>query len=290
MPCYTPLPAYRTPAGVVSVHRRDGYTGPASSLQLRCGNCIGCRTDRSRAWALRIVHESMMHQANSFITLTYDNEHLPNDGGLDVRSWQLFAKRLRKALGPFRFYHCGEYGPNTNRPHYHAAIFGHDFAGDRLLLRRTKQTNLYSSPLLQQTWGLGYATVGDLTIESAAYIARYCMKKLNGQPAAEQYGDLRPPYATMSRGGRTGQGGIGQSWFKKYKTDVYPSDEITHKGRKFRPPKYYDNKLTKEELTALQNKRRQHVNRKDNTPERLRTRERVKNKQLALRQEALKTL
>lgn len=268
MPCYTPLKAYRGPGGTISFDSKKGWSD--RPLQFRCGHCIGCRTDQSRAWALRMIHESLMHEANSFVTLTYDDEHLPEDGGLHVEDWQRFAKRFRKNIGPLRFYHCGEYGPNTNRPHYHAAIFGHDFAADRLLLRRTKQADLYTSPLLQHTWGLGFVTVGNLTYESAAYVARYCMKKLTGNQGAEEYGDLRPPYATMSL-----KPGLGKPWLDKYHSDVYPSDEVVHAGRKFRPPKYYDAQLGEQELKDLKDKRLRHMNREDTTEQRLRVREKV---------------
>lgn len=277
MPCFTPLKAYRAPGGSIAFDSARGWSD--RPLELRCRNCIGCRQDRARAWALRCVHESLLHERNCFVTLTYDDEHLPNDGGLDVRHWQLFAKRLRKAIGPFRFYHCGEYGEKTRRPHYHALLFGQDLAGDWMLLRHQNGSDVYTSRLLQQTWGLGEASIDHLNYSTAEYVTRYCMKKLNGNLGAETYGTLRPPYATMSRGGRTGLGGIGSTWFDKYYTDVYPSDEVVHAGRKFRPPKYYDDKLAQklgpEALEALRVKRLTHMNKENSTHQRLKVREKV---------------
>jgi len=268
LPCYTPLKAYRAPGGQIKFDSKSGWAD--RPLTFRCGHCIGCRQDLARSWAIRIMHESLMHANNCFITLTYDDDHLPDDGGLQVDDYQRFTKRLRKNLGPFRYYHCGEYGPNTHRPHYHACLFGLDFASDRVLLRRTKQSDLYTSPLLQQTWGLGTVTVGNLTYESAEYVARYCMKKLTGNAGAEEYGDLRPPYSSMSL-----KPGLGSAWFDKYHRDVYPADEVVHKGRRFRPPKYYDGKLEEAALRELKMKRLKHMNTEEQTERRLRIREQV---------------
>lgn len=216
-----------------------------------------------------MIHESQMHERNSFVTLTYDKENQPPDGSLKVEDWQRFAKRLRKTLGPFRFYHCGEYGETNGRPHYHAALFGIDFTKDRVLLRVERGTKLYTSPLLRQIWGHGHVTAGQLTYQSAAYVARYVMKKLTGK-MAEEYGPLRPPYATMSR-----RPGIGSTWLEKFHTDVYPSDEVIHNGRKFKPPRYYDEKLTPEQLVRVKNKRKDKAAERAEqlTPEKLKIKE-----------------
>lgn len=271
MPCYTPLKAYRAPGGGVAFDSRRGYAD--RPLELRCGQCIGCRLEHSRQWATRMIHEAQMHTHNSFITLTYDKEHLPQDGSLKVDHWQRFAKRLRQSIGPFRFFHCGEYGGQTNRPHYHACLFGYDFTKDRVLLRKTLNTNLYTSPLLQQIWGNGYVTVGDLTYQSAAYVARYCLKKITGDLAKKvHYGDRRPEYVTMSR-----RPGIGSTWYEKFHTDVFPSDEVVHNGKKFKPPRYYDEKLTPKQLLTVRKNRADKAAKfqKDRTPERLKAREQV---------------
>lgn len=258
MPCFRPLKAYRAPGGGVAFDSKKGYVD--RPLELPCGQCVGCRVERSRQWALRCVHESQMHAANCFITLTYDAEHLPPDGGLRVRDWQLFAKRLRKAIGPFRFFHCGEYGEETGRPHLHACIFGWDFASDRVLLRRSGEFSLYHSPVLSGVWAMGHCSVGELTYESAAYVARYVMKKLTGPQGEAAYSRTCPrtgrrfavaaPYVTMSR-----RPGVGSTWFEKFGAEVYPADEVVHKGRRFRPPRFYDSKLSEEVLDGLKAKR-----------------------------------
>lgn len=229
-----------------------------------------------------MLHEAQMHEKNSFITLTYDKEHLPENGSLEVTDWQRFAKRLRHAIGPFRFFHCGEYGGTTRRPHYHACLFGANFAEDRLLLQSSRQSNLYTSPLLQHTWGMGHVTIGDVTYQSAAYVARYCIQKRTG-PQAEHYytkvdpntgecWSLKPEYVTMSR-----NPGIGAEWYARYHAEVYPSDTIAINGRLHRPPRYYDEKLPEEALATLKAKRADAaaLYQENLTPERLKVREAV---------------
>lgn len=191
-----------------------------------------------------------MHERNCFITLTYDEENLPNDRSVDVKHWQKFAKKLRKEMGPFRFLHCGEYGDLTHRAHYHACLFGIDFGEDRVELAKDGDHTKWVSPTLQKIWGKGICQIGSLTYDSAAYVARYVLKKYTGKNAAEHYREMevdeetgeildewtvRPEYATMSR-----RPGLGEKWFKKFHEDVYPDDFVIMKGQKFRPPKYYD--------------------------------------------------
>ena len=191
------------------------------------------------------MHEAQMHDRSCFLTLTYDDEHLPYRQSLDVSHWQLFAKRLRQKCGPFRFFHCGEYGERTGRPHYHACLFGLDFSEDRKLWKEIRGNAYYVSETLTETWSMGHALIGDLTPESAAYTARYVMKKVTGNNAADHYGrvdeetgeiyELKPEYITMSR-----NKGLGESWFRKFHRDVYPSDEVVLRGKKYKPPRYYD--------------------------------------------------
>lgn len=220
-------------------------------VSLPCGRCQDCRLERSRQWAMRCMHEAEMHQSNCFITLTYDEDHLPVDHSLDVSHFQLFMKRFRKKCGSgIRFYHCGEYGDLLGRPHYHACIFNYDFS-DKVFLRMSNGKPLYFSQTLFDLWGKGFTTVGDLTFESAAYVARYVMKKVTGDNATEHYLYVHPEtgvitkrcpeYATMSR-----RPGIGSSWYDKFKSDAYPSDFLVVNGKKCRPPRYYDTRFSLE--------------------------------------------
>lgn len=249
MPCFRPLQAWRSKTvnengnRPLVFNRKDGYSD--LEVQVPCGQCIGCRIDRSRMWALRCVHEAQLHEDNCFITLTYNDENLPADNSLNVKHWQLFMKRLRKKYGDgIRFFHCGEYGSQLGRPHYHACIFGFDFQ-DKTPWKREKDVVLYRSEALEKLWPYGYATVGEVTFQSAAYVARYILKKITGEAAKEhyefpdQFGELhpiKPEYVTMSR-----RPGLGKGWFDLYLEDVYPHDYVVHDGKKHKVPRAYDN-------------------------------------------------
>lgn len=231
------------------------------------------------------MHEAQLHTANSFLTLTYDDAHLPPDGSLRKRDWQLFAKRLRKAIGPFRFFHCGEYGDTTRRPHYHAAILGHAFEHDRRPLpkRSSSSFQLYTSATLTRTWPHGYHRIGDLTFESAAYVARYIAKKITGDQAEEHYGGRTPEYVTMSR-----RPGIGQNWYLTHGHEVRRHDTVISRGREARPPRYYDALSEAHDPEGFAETKRERIRsakkwEANNTPERLAVREQVAKARLALR-------
>ena len=95
-------------------------------MEFGCGQCIPCRIGKRRLWTHRILLESFTHDYNSFVTLTYDESHLPEDGGLNHGHVQKFLKLLRKKVAPakVRYFVVGEYGEKSGRPHYHLALFG----------------------------------------------------------------------------------------------------------------------------------------------------------------------
>lgn len=140
------------------------------SIECPCGRCTSCRIDRRRVWAHRILLESYKHGDSCFVTLTYDDEHVPNE--LVKSHYQNWLKRLRKVLAPkkIRYFLAGEYAPVTFRPHYHAAIFGLDTwsAGGQL----------GREGLVRDTWPHGFTHVGELNWQSAQYIAKYVTKKV----------------------------------------------------------------------------------------------------------------
>ncbi|AXH75650.1 MAG: replication initiator protein [Microviridae sp.] len=300
MPCYYPLRAFQ------SKTRADGKVSIAFSptracfirLELPCGRCIGCRLERSRQWAVRIMHEAQLHDLNCFITLTYSSENLPVTGSLRKGHFQLFMKRLRKAISPkkVRFYACGEYGDQLSRPHYHAILFGVSFS-DLQFHTETAAGKLYSSQTLEDLWGLGFCTVGSVTFDSAAYVARYCTKKINGPIAKNHYervdqttGEvvrLQPEFSLMSR-----RPGIASDWIEKFQSDVYPSDQVISKGFPAKPPRYYDKILevkNPEQLTSIKEIRRDraHARDADNSTARLRVRETVAKAKLNLKRRVL---
>jgi hypothetical protein len=248
MPCYRPLRAWRArslnPSGKRGLvfNRRDGFED--LPVEVPCGQCIGCRLERSRQWAIRCVHEASLYEDNCFITLTYDNEHLPLDGSLNVSHFQKFMKRLRKANSGriIRFMHCGEYGEEGGRPHYHAILFNFDFE-DKELFQVKGDHRVYTSVQLQRLWPFGFCLIGSVTFASAAYVARYITKKVTGESADDHYQGKKPEYITMSR-----RPGIGKGWFDKYSSDVYPSDFVVINGKRVGVPKFYDNQLPESDL------------------------------------------
>lgn len=185
---------------------------------------------------MRILHESSLYRDNCFLTLTYRDEELPEGETLVGRHNQLFMKRLKKHYKgkKIRFYHCGEYGETTHRPHYHSILFGHDFEDKKYLKETESGHALYTSKILDKIWGHGDCYLGDVTFESAAYCGRYVMKKLTGARKSE-YGSRVPEYSTQSR-----RPGIGAPWLLKWKTDVYPHDFCVMNGKRVKVPKFYD--------------------------------------------------
>ena len=235
MPCYKPIQGFKGKNGKVMVG--DKYRHGAEWLEVPCGNCIGCRIERSRSWAIRCAHEAQLHQHSHFVTLTYSDEHVPLRGSLEPRDMQQFMKNLRKrSEGPIRFFQCGEYGDKTNRPHHHAIIFGYK-PDDFEFWKTTPQGHrTYISESMSRAWnGKGHVLIGAATFESAGYVARYIHKKVVGDAADGHYGARVPEYITMSR-----RPGIGSRWVEKYWRDVYPADAVVIDGKKFPPPRYYD--------------------------------------------------
>lgn len=223
--------------GTSQAKRKYLYDTTGNFIILPCGQCMACRLNKSRDWATRCVLESQMHEDNCFITLTYDDAHLPKDYGLQKKDFTNFIKRLRKNTGAkIRYYAAGEYGDLYSRPHYHACLFG--WKPDDLVLYSVRNgVNLYLSDTLLKAWQYqGYVTVGDVTFESAAYVARYVTKKITGDRAEEHYCGRQPEYTVMSR-----RPGIGAKFFERYSTDIYGKDFLVIRDQiKCKPPRYFD--------------------------------------------------
>lgn len=231
------------------------------------------------------MHESRSHDRNCFLTLTYDDQHLPEDFSLHYEHFQLFMKRLRKEFDgkTVRFYMCGEYGETNHRPHYHACIFGIDFPDKRLWRPSKSGFNLYRSALLERLWPWGFSTIGDLTFETAAYTARYIMKKVTGDRAAKHYeviesstGEVHsrvPEFTRMSL-----KPGIGANWMDEFHSDVYPRDKVISRGVPSKPPRYYDKRFkqideAEYDLMKMKRIKQANLNAEDNTPDRLAVKE-----------------
>lgn len=258
MACFSPLEGFygrgRTKNGkrklvfpqTAAGERRAAVVSGGEIVELPCGKCEGCLLDRSQEWALRCEQEASLWKENVFVTLTYSTECLPVVGGVPTlrpSDFVLFMKRLRKEKGGrIRFLQAGEYG-TKGRPHHHALLFNCGFSDLEILRSQRGSCVLYRSRQLERLWPHGYSSVGEVTYESAAYVARYTLKKLAPVVGDEVSGDLEgvredrrvPEYMTMSL-----KPGIGAGWFEKFKGDVFPSDRVvSRRGREIRPPRYY---------------------------------------------------
>lgn len=230
MSCYSPLKARRGKAGLLfygdeleaGLARQKGV----DVLALPCGKCLGCKVERAQLWTLRIMHEASLYDENGFLTLTYADQNLPYGTvpTLSKRDVQLFNKRARKGR-PFRFFAVGEYGEQTARPHYHLITFG-------WLPKFTSQVTArtWQSSEVDEAWGLGNATVGQVSAASAAYVAGYVQKKLH----CKDYVGRAPTFSLMSQG-------IGKRWYEQYSSDL-DKGYIVSEGRKVRIPRYYKEK------------------------------------------------
>lgn len=292
MSCFRPLVAWTLPDGGITFKER----GQADrEVSLPCGQCIGCRVDRRRSWAARILHESSLHLVSAFGTFTYAPEHLPRGGSLCYEHMQDFLRSLRdqeryaaKKAGkekPFslRYFVCGEYGEALSRPHYHAILFGF-WPPDCKLLSERGGNRLYSSESLESLWGRGFVSIGAVTPEVAEYVAGYTVKKITG-PAAEAHytvvdahGEIHslvPEFARMSL-----KPAIGKRWIERYSDEVLVHDSVRVGNKKLPVPRYYSDHLKKiapDRMEAVEFNRTQKrlAHSENNTRERLAVREEV---------------
>jgi len=298
MPCFSPLQGYK-----------DAVTGGLTfdkskslqKMQVACGQCLGCRIDHRTMWAIRIVHESYMHldaHGNSWLTLTYREPHdctpeqyqkgyyVPQDYSLNPNHVSKFIRKLRKQNPDhkIRYFYCGEYGDENQRPHYHVCLFNHQFH-DRVLWKDDEGLYTYTSPSLEKLWPYGFSTTAELNFATASYTAGYCFKKINGKRArdhylrCDEYGVaywLRPEFTRMSTG-RGKPSGLGARYYEKFKDDIFPADEtpVPSHGTVRLVPRYYQDILGKTDPDVLELVKQQRQeflakHREDFTPERLR--------------------
>lgn len=316
MPCYKPLKGYRArtpePSGKYRVVFNIKYGYADLPVTVPCGQCIGCKLERSKKWAARCVHEASTNQSNSFITLTFSDRYINPEHTLEkakVSEFTKFVKRFRERIRPTKvsYFHCAEYGYQyekddhkklypikdslgrdlVGRPHHHALIFGYDFP-DKVYYKDTPAgMPIYRSEILEGLWPFGYSSVGAITFESAAYVARYCVKKLNGERAEAKCAQglrhyerllengeivtLEPEYTTMSNG-------IGKKWMKLYEQEIIDHDSVVISGKEIQTPRYYLDQLPEDEFEKIKCKRikAQKLRAHDNTSDRLESKEKVK--------------
>lgn len=245
------------------------------NMTVACGRCVGCRINRATDWAIRMSHESQMHPTNCTLTLTYAPEHLPENGTLVPDHHARFIHELRRKTGrKIRYFHCGEYGGEHGRPHYHTALFGFDAEDKRPGGTSKKGHPLWRSDFLNEVWGKGHVHVGSLSFSSARYIAKYAIKSVNVEradgpdqraafdrryervnPSTGELVNVTPEYVTMSR-----RPGLGYTWFMRFKNDLYNHDYAVANGKRHPVPDYYDRKLEEyfpEEWEDVKKRRRE---------------------------------
>lgn len=281
MACYRPVTAWKPPDGGAVVFRE---LKDHREIEIRCGQCIGCRTERRDAWALRCLAESKMHKSNIFATFTYDEEAKPRDGGLHYEDFQLFMKRYRKAYGqPIRFFVAGEYGGQTLRPHWHALLFGVSCDDAVRYNGVYSKRALYSSEKLSAAWGKGVVTFGEVTFASARYCASYIVSKYGeddprytrvDQGTGEVW-TVRPEFARMSL-----KPGLGREWVEKWYKDLYETghNAVIVDGAKVRIPRYYDEvmrEMRPELMETVMFKRMEGIKPEEQTRARLQVKETI---------------
>jgi len=274
MPCFYPLKGYKD---IQTGGLTFNQTGTAQTLEVACGQCLGCRLDHAIMWAIRIVHESYLHldnEGNCFVTLTYrdpdkctkqqykDGYYIPSNYSLRPLDVSKFIRKLRKSVThKVRYFYCGEYGDENQRPHYHIVLFNHSFK-DQQLWKDDQGFYTYTSPSLEKLWPWGFSTVQELNYETAAYCAKYSLKKITGARAKEHYlrcddnGEaywLLPEYIRMSTG-RNKPCGIGAGFYEQFSDDIFPSDEVPVPGKGIirKVPRYYQNILSTEDPAMLE--------------------------------------
>lgn len=210
-----------------------------NSIEIPCGHCIGCKLDYSLDWAMRIVCEASLYDSNYFVTLTYGDDCLPKDGLVSKRDLQLFNKKVRNKYGDgVRFFGCGEYGSKKLRPHYHVIYFNLPLTDLVPFGKNREGDNYYFSQELTDLWKKGFVLVADVSLKSAAYVARYSVKGIKNSPPGYD------SFLLMSR-----RPGIGSNFVQTKFFDIYNTDRVYFKfdenKKSLKPNRYFDSQLEK---------------------------------------------
>lgn len=244
MACYNPLRGWQSatvnPSGKRSItfNIHDALTD--RPVDVPCGKCVGCRADQSMMWSIRAYHESTLHTYNSFLTLTYDDGHLPEDGKISKKHLQDFFKRMRHKY-KFRYIACGEYGDKTRRPHYHALIFGQSFDAAKHTINIDDKC--YTNTDVEKTWGHGNIMIAEVNLATVMYVCGYVNKKIDDEDT----------FMLSSR-----RPGIGKDWLVKWKDEILNTGTVVIEGREFAvPPRYLE--WEESFLQEVREARRQYV-------------------------------
>lgn len=302
MSCYHPIPGYqhktmRNPETGKLITKISASFIPSdpdnwNEIMVPCGQCVGCRLDYSREWAARILMECKEYKNNWFLTITYDPEHVPFGHTINKETGELienmtlvpkdlqdFLKRLRRSWEydyrhkGIRFFACGEYGEKYGRPHYHLCVMNLPIPDEELEFMFTNHEGdqIFNCEKIRKIWGKGLISVGQVTFNSAAYVARYIMKKQKG-PDADWYYQSQGKAKEFTR--MSLKPGIGAKYYETNKERIYQYDNITlPKGRSsitVKPPAYFDKLYDLDEpenLTRIKQARREKAERAETTKE-----------------------
>ena len=241
MECIRPIKAGFVRSGDITYSIRK-FSKELEPFAFPCRKCLACRLNIAREKAIRAVHESKIHNDNIFLTLTYDNDHLPKDGKLNYLDFQLFMKSLREKINRniknkenkihVSYMVTGEYGDKTKRPHWHAIIFNYRPTDAKYKYSSDHGEDVFTSTEIRDLWNRGNIEFGSVTMDSAGYVARYAAKKLtHGQDQEHEY---HPIHKTSSKHA------IGKKWIEKYYKDVFSKGYIIlPDGQKAGIPRYY---------------------------------------------------
>lgn len=197
-----------------------GYPESLRYILVPCGQCVFCRMRRTKEWTLRLIHESQYHDIIKFVTLTYDDDHLPENGSLQPKDLTDFWKRLRLRL-PYKviYFACGEYGSQTWRPHYHFIIFDN-----------------VDKATIEECWTYGFSTIESANDAAIAYVAGYVQKKIYDRVSKYEKRGLYPPFTRCSHG-------IGLDWCMDNERLIREKGYIRYNGSINSVPRYYRKKL-----------------------------------------------
>lgn len=276
MPCFSPKKGFASgftdemktklkivPYDTVGLDERGNPTKSYSDavqtgyFEIPCGHCLGCRQDQAREWSNRLIMEMKYHDSAYFVTLTYDDMHVPVipsldsltgeivwNGNLKKSDVQMFMKRLRahRQDDKIRFFAAGEYGPETKRPHYHAILFGLHLGDWSLIESGHSETGqiYYDCPELAKIWRNGFVSIEPANEYTCRYVCSYVTSKV-GDAAAESYWQDRgqqPPFSLSSR-----RPGIGRQYFEDHETEFFDYEKVfieTDNGSvSVKPPRYF---------------------------------------------------
>lgn len=180
--CTREITAYQNPSGGRPIFGWEGVKNGLPEIKLPCGKCPECCKDYYTMWATRGSRELAHWDSSLFITLTYDEDHLPANKSLDKTHVQKFLKRLKKKYksteeNPIRQIYCGEYGTKTLRPHYHVILFNMDFLDKKKHYKSAQGHQVFISDELTKLWKNGNAEFGYASPASIAYLFKYILKK-----------------------------------------------------------------------------------------------------------------